>query len=117
MNVYDTANRLSQEIKESSEYKDYKELKEKIESNSEKKQKLEEFGKLRYEVQLETMKNVNNGTESNSQNNQKLIELQEKYMELLKDDEFKKYFDAEVKFNVMITDVNKIIAEAVKDVL
>lgn len=117
MNVYDTANRLAQEIKESSEYKEYKELKEKIDSNSEKKQKLEEFGKLRYEIQIETMKHVNSGDEQSSKNNQKLIELQDKYMELLKDDEFKNYFDAEVKFNVMVTDVNKLIAEAVKDVL
>ncbi len=117
MNIYDTANRLAQEIKESNEYKNYKELKNKIDSNPEKKQKLEEFGQLRYEIQIEAMQNVNNGNESNSQNNQKLVELQDKYMELLKDDEFKDYFDAEVKFNVMVTDVNKIIAEAVKDVL
>ena len=33
------------------------------------------------------------------------------------DEEIKKYFDAEIQFNVMIADVNKIIAEAVKDVL
>ena len=31
--------------------------------------------------------------------------------------EIKEYFDLEVKFNVMIADVNKIIAEAVQDVL
>lgn len=117
MNVYDTANRLAQEIKESSEYKNFKELKDRIDSNTEKKQKLEEFGKLRYEIQLDAMKNVNNGNESSSQDNQKMIELQNKYMELLEDEEFKNYFDAEVKFNVMVTDINKIIAEAVKDVL
>ena len=35
----------------------------------------------------------------------------------LKDEEIKKYFDAEIQFNVMIADVNKIIAEAIKDVL
>ena len=34
----------------------------------------------------------------------------------LKED-IKEYFDLEVKFNVMIADVNKIIAEAIKDVL
>ena len=32
-------------------------------------------------------------------------------------EEIKKYFDAEMQFNVMIADINKIIAEAVKDVL
>ena len=29
----------------------------------------------------------------------------------------KEYFDAEVKFNVLLADVNKIIGDAVKDVL
>ena len=29
----------------------------------------------------------------------------------------KEYFDLEVKFNVMVADVNKIIAEAIKEVL
>ena len=32
-------------------------------------------------------------------------------------EEVKEYFDLEVKFNVMLADVNKIIAESVKDVL
>ena len=32
-------------------------------------------------------------------------------------EEIRKYFDAEIQFNVMIADVNKIIAEAIKDVL
>ncbi len=39
------------------------------------------------------------------------------YQILVEDKEIKEYFDLEVKFNVMIADVNKIIAEAVKDVL
>ena len=43
--------------------------------------------------------------------------LQEMYAKLIEDEQIKKYFDAEMKFNVMIADVNKIIAEAIKDVL
>ena len=48
---------------------------------------------------------------------EKLKQLQEKYIQLLQDEEMKQYFDYEIKFNVMVTDVNKIIAEAIKDVL
>ena len=107
MNIYDTANRLAQEIRESEEYKNYKELKASIEANSEKKAKLEDFEKARYEMQLGAMQ----GNEND------LKVLQEKYIQLLQDEEMKKYFDYEIKFNVMITDVNKIIAEAIKDVL
>ena len=52
MNVYDTANKLASEIKASEEYKKYKEAKEKINSNPELKQKIDEFEKLRYDVQV-----------------------------------------------------------------
>ena len=87
-----------------------KELKENIESNPVKKAQVEEFEHLRYKIQVETMQGSGNATEAKQM-------LQEKYAELLKDEEIKKYFDAEIQFNVMIADVNKIIAEAVKDVL
>ena len=68
---------------------------------------------MRYEIQLGTIK----GTENEEENKEKLKQLQEKYIQLLQDEEMKQYFDYEIKFNVMVTDVNKIIAEAIKDVL
>ena len=52
MNVYDTANKLAQEIKESQEYKEYKNMKDEIMTNPELKSKIEEFEKLRYDIQL-----------------------------------------------------------------
>lgn len=110
MNVYDTANRLSQEIRSSEEYLNYKKAKANIENNPELKSKIEEFEKTRYEVQVLVMQ----GQEANEEKNKK---LQEMYAILIQNKEIKEYFDLEVKFNVMIADVNKIIAEAIKDVL
>ena len=109
MNVYDTANKLATEIKDSKEYNTYKELKNKISLNPDKKVKIEEFEQLRYITQLEQMQGNNS--------NEKQEQLQSKYAELINDEEMRKYFDAEMQFNVLIADVNKIIAEAVKDVL
>ena len=43
--------------------------------------------------------------------------LQELYEILVKEPEVKNFFDKQVRFNVMIADVNKIIGEAIKDVL
>lgn len=43
MNVYDTANRLAQEIKQSEEYNNYKMAKETLNINSELKNKITEF--------------------------------------------------------------------------
>ena len=38
------------------------------------------------------------------------------YKILIENKEIKDYFDLEVKFNVMIADVNKIIAESMSDI-
>lgn len=110
MQVYDTANRLAQEIRDSEEYKSYKKLKDAIQTNPEQKQKVEEFEKLRYDVQLMAY----TGEEKNEEKNKKLEEM---YATLVQNKDIKEYFDLEVKFNIMIADVNKIIAEAIKDVL
>lgn len=110
MNVYDTANRLAYEIQESDEYKSYKKLKTEVMSKPELKQKIEEFEKLRYDIQLMQY----TGEEKDEEKAKKLEEM---YTMLVQDKQIKDYFDLEVKFNVMIADVNKIIAEAIRDVL
>lgn len=114
MQIYDTANRLAQEIREAEEYKNYKELKSKIYANPLKKEALEKFEDLRYKMQIAQMQGekVEEEKQKEVMNN-----LQEQYAKLLEDEEIKKYFEAEIKFNVMIADVNKIIAEAIQDVL
>ena len=50
-------------------------------------------------------------------NKEKEKELQETYTELLSKENVKEYFDAEFKFNILLADVNKIIGEAVKDII
>ena len=72
MKVYDTANRLAAEIKESEEYKLYKASKEKINQNPELKAKIEEFEKVRYDAQVLSIKQGDN-------NQEKLQKLQELY--------------------------------------
>ena len=110
MQVYDTVNKLASEIKASEEYINFKMAKQVLDLNIELKKKLEEFEKARYDEQLEMMK-------TGKQNEEKLKKVQELYSELLDKEEAKKYFDAELKFNILIGDVNKIIAEAVKDLI
>ena len=52
MNVYDTANKLAGEIKQSEEYMNYKMAKQALSLNSKLKEQLQEFEKIRYEVQV-----------------------------------------------------------------
>ena len=110
MNIYDTANRLAFEMKNSDEYKKYKEAKDSIMKNPDLKAKIDEFEKIRYDAQVLTIKSGENDPE-------KMKKLQDMYTILVENKEIKDYFDLEVKFNVMVADVNKIIAEAIKDVL
>ena len=110
MNVYDTANRLAQEIRQSEEYLKYIKRKDEISQDPELKKEVEEFEKLRYEVQLLEY----TGEKKDEEKNKKLEEM---YKVLVENSIIKEYFDLEVKFNIMIADVNKIIAESIKDVL
>ena len=48
---------------------------------------------------------------------EKMKKLQDLYVKLMEQEEAKKYFDCEVRFNIMLADMNKIIGEAVQDVL
>ncbi len=110
MNVYDTANKLAQELKTSTEYLDYKKIKEELDRSPEVKAKIREFEEKRYAVQLEALK-------GEEQEKSKLEEMQKIYIELMQDELARTYFEVELKFNVLIADVNKIIAESVQDVI
>ena len=110
MNVYDEVNNLGRAIKESKEYKEYKEAKDKVKEVEGLKEKIDEFEKIRYEEQILAL-------QGEKQSEEKMAKLQELYQILVQNPDIKDYFDKEVRFNVMMADVNKIIGEAIKDVL
>lgn len=110
MEVYDRANALARAIKECKEYREYKEIKAEISKDPDLKQKVDEFEKIRYEEQLLAM-------QGEKQSDEKMRKLQELYKILVQNEQVKDYFDKEVRFNVMVADVNKIIGESIKDVL
>lgn len=110
MNIYDTANRLAQEIKQSEEYINYKMAKETLNLKPELKKKIEEFEAARYDAQITVMQTGKNDEE-------KTKKMQQLYIELFEDADAAKFFDAETKFNIVLADVNKIIGDAVMDVI
>lgn len=110
MNIYDTANRLAQEIKQSEEYVNYKMARQALALNLDLKKKIGEFEVARYNAQLTQM-------QTGKEDEEKTNKMKELYAELIQIEEAKKYFDAEMKFNILLTDVNKIIGEAVRDVM
>ena len=110
MNIYDKANKLAAELKQTDEYKAYKNSKQQIESNAEVKSKIDEFDKLRVEAQKAMLKGEANANELS-------VKLQNLYTELYQNEIAKNYLEAEMRFSVMVTDINKIISEAIKDVI
>ena len=110
MNVYDTANRLATEIKQSEEYMNYKMAREALALNPDLKKKIGEFEMARYDAQLTEM-------QTGKEDEEKSNKMKNLYAELIQIEDAKKYFDAEMKFNILLADVNKIIGEAVRDVM
>lgn len=110
MNVYDTANQLAEEIKQSEEYATYKMAKEAINLNFQLKNKINEFEKARYDAQVIAL-------QTGKDDESKMRHVQELYGELIQNQEASKYFDAEMKFNILIADVNKIIGNAIQSLI
>lgn len=110
MNVYDTANKLAQEIKQSEEYLKYSELKKMINSNIDLKNKIDEFENARYQAQIIAL-------QTGQHDEEKMKHVQELYGELIQNEQASKFFDAEMKFNILIADVNKIIGQVVQEVM
>ena len=113
MNIYDTANNLAREIRESDVFKKLKNAKDMIYSDPEKKDLVEEFAKLKVEVQLMEIKQQNH-EEVNQED--KRVKLAKLYNTLISNKDIKEYFDLQVQFNQMMIDINKIIGDVVKDV-
>lgn len=110
MNIYDTANKLAQELKQSEEYVNYKMAKETLNLNPELKKRIEEFETARYEAQIVAMQTGKNDEE-------KTKKVQQLYIELFENQDAARFFEAETKFNIVLADVNKIIGDAVIDVI
>ena len=114
MEIYDTANRLAEEIRNSEQFRLLKKSKEELFSNPEKKKLIEEFENLKQEVQIMEIKRENNQEIDEEDKKLKLAKL---YNVLVENKEIKDYFDYEIAFNKLMYDVNKIIGDTIKEVL
>lgn len=114
MEIYDTANRLAEEIRNSKQYKDLKRAKDELMANNEKRQMIIDFEELKKEVQLMEMQRLNNEPIDEQDKKEKLITM---YNVLIQNKDIKDYFDYEIAFNQLMVDINKIIGSSIKDVL
>ena len=110
MNVYDTANRLAKELKESEEYNNFKAAKQAVALNPDLNIKIKEFEKRRYESQIKMM-------QEGKTDEKEIEQIQKMYAKLIENEDAKKYVEAEAKFNLLMADVNKIIGDSIRDVI
>ena len=105
---------MPEEIKNSTQYKKLKESKEKLFSDPEKKNLIEEFENLKQEVQIMEIKRQNNAEIDEEDKKLKVAKL---YNVLIENKDIKEYFEYEIEFSKLMTDVNTIIGDAIKDVI
>lgn len=110
MNPYDKVHELVRAIKESSEVKEYLALKEELYADVKNKEMIKDFREKQVEVQSLLMQ----GKEAEPE---KMEKLQSLYQILANNAKIKEFFDKEVQFDVMLSDIYKIIGEALKDII
>ena len=108
MSVYDTATKLASEIKNSKEYLDFVDNMKIIKKNKNYENLLSEYKKTQYNLQIATM------------NNKKLDKKTLKNMEEIQNkirhnDQIYNYILSEEKFNIMMDNINNIIANTIKE--
>ncbi len=106
MNVYDMAHNLARAIKESQEYKDYENQKVEIEKSEDLSEMIKDFQAKQLELQLKQMS-------GESIQGDMMTSAQELYKIVMANPKAAEYMQAEMRFSLMMNDVNKIIGEAI----
>lgn len=110
MNSYDRAHELAKALNKDNVVIEYREINKKIEADKDLNKKIEEFKEQRLELQISTMQtgDINKEIEE---------KVKKEYQELLANPLAVEYFEKEVKFNILISDIQKIIYEDITDLL
>ena len=106
MNVYNEAHNLARAIKESHEFKEYDEMKKKIADKPELQAMLQDFQMKQFEMQAKQMMGESPMEEMGAQ-------IQELYGIMMRDPLTAQYLQCEIRFSMMMSDVYKILGEAV----
>ena len=105
MNVYDQAHQLATAIKESEECKQFNDVRKKVEANPELDAAIKDFMKKQFEFQASQMM----GQELDQE---EFAKLQQLSAVLMQDPLTSQYFQNQMRFSQMMSDVYKIIGDA-----
>jgi len=105
MNVYDQAHQLATAIKESEECKQYNAVRKKVEDNPDLDAAIKDFMKKQFEFQTSQLM-------GNEIDQEELKKLQQLSAVLMQDPLTSEYFQCQMRFSTMMSDVYKIVGDA-----
>lgn len=105
MNVYDQAHGLAEAIRQSEEYKQYSKLKSEIDADEALSGMINDFE----EKQLEQQTKIMAGDEVP---NDMMDQIQKLYQIVMADPKAAEYVQAQMRFSIMMSDVYKILGDA-----
>ena len=110
MNFYDKVHDLVRYLRDTEEYKNYINLKEKIKTDSKLSEKIMDFKQSQRQEQI---KYINGEKISEEAKN----EMQQKYSLIIQSPLAVEFFQAEIKLDVLLADMQKIIGEGIKEII
>lgn len=110
MNFHDKVYELVRCFKETQEYKEYLRLKEEIKKDKKAYEQLKNFKDTQREHQ---MKYINGEKVSEEE----ISNMQNAYSIIIKNDNIRSLLEYEMKLDVLLADMQKIIAEGIKDII
>lgn len=110
MNFYDKINELTRCLKDTKEYKEFISLKYEIKKDEQKYKRLKDFKEKQTENQIQYM-----NTGKVDENKQK--ELENLYSILIQDEQTRKLFENEMRLNILLADMQKMVGETIKEII
>ncbi|MBQ8043748.1 MAG: YlbF family regulator [Clostridia bacterium] len=110
MNFYDKIHALVRDLKDTPEYTNYMAIKERVKADTELSGKIKRF---RERQRTEQLKQINGVQLDEATKN----ELQQEYSLIIQSPLAVEFFQAEIKLDVLLADMQKILGEGLKDVI
>ena len=110
MNYYDKVHEMVRAFKDTPEFREYVELKNKLKEEKDAYDRLKDFKERQKNYQMEYI-------DGKEQSKEKLDEMQNLYSIVIQNETSRKLLENEMKINVMLADMQKIIGDALKDII
>lgn len=110
MNFYDKVHELVRTFKDTEEYKDYMKKKTLMKQEEEKYKKVKDFRDKQREQQM----NMLSGKQMTEEEKQA---MQQMYSILMQDTQIVEFFQAEIKLDVILADMQKILSEGIQEIV